>query len=226
MNSIMRPHVFINVAASADGRISDESRRQIRISCEEDMQRVDRLRAESDAIVVGIGTVLSDDPRLTVKSQALREERVKNGRTPNPLRVVVDSRARTPLNARVLDGEAETLVAVSDLADEERVAALREKASVFVAGQEKVDLRALMEYLYSIGVRRVMVEGGARLNHSLIAEGLVDEIMVYYGGMIIGNGPCIADGPSFKPPVPLELVRVSRLGSGVLAVWKVLADKS
>ena len=78
-----------------------------------------------------------------------------------------------------------------------------------------------MEYLHSIGIRRVMVEGGARLNHALIAEGLVDEIMVYYGSIVIGNGPSIADGPSFQPPIPLKLMKVSKLGNGVLAVWKL-----
>ncbi|HDM60420.1 MAG TPA: 2,5-diamino-6-(ribosylamino)-4(3H)-pyrimidinone 5'-phosphate reductase [Archaeoglobus veneficus] len=220
----MRPYVFINVAASVDGKISDEKRRQIRISCKEDMERVDLLRANSDAIMVGIGTVLSDNPHLTVKSPALREMRVQRGLSPNPLRVVVDSRARTPLNAKVLDSEAETLIAVSELASEDRIAALRKKARVFVEGKEKVDLAALMEYLYSIGIRRVMVEGGARLNHALIAKGLVDEIVVYYGSIIIGNGPTIADGPSFQPPIPLKLVEVSRLGSGVLAVWKLSYD--
>jgi len=218
----MRPHVLINVAASVDGKISDESRRQIRISCKEDMERVDRLRAESDAIMVGIGTVLADDPKLTVKSKALREERSRAGRTPNPLRVVVDSKARLPLDAKVLDGEAETLVAVSESADREKLNSLKKKAETFVAGKDKVDLRALLEYLYSLGVKRLMVEGGARLNHALISERLVDEIIVYYGNMIIGDGPTIADGTSFKPPVSLELVEIKKLGKGVLAVWKCI----
>ncbi len=216
----MRPHVFINIAASIDGRISDERRKQIRISCEEDMLRVDKLRAESDAIMVGIGTVLADNPKLTVRNTALKEERTRTGKAPNPIRVVVDSRARTPPNANVLSKEAKTLIAVSESADKVKLASLKNRAEVFIAGKNRVDLRTLLEHLYSLGVRRLMVEGGARLNYGLISEGLVDEIMIYYGGIIIADGPAIVDGPSFKPPVPVELSEVKQLGKGVLAIWK------
>ena len=219
----MKPFVFINIAASVDGKISDESRRQLKISCEEDFKRVDKLRAESDAIMVGIGTVLADDPRLTVKSEELRGWRTDQGKPENPIRVVVDSRCRIPLNAKVLNKEAKTIVAVSKLADRSRVEKLRHKAEVVTFGESKVDLRALMRYLYKIGVRKVMVEGGATLNYGLLKEGLVDEIYVYYGSMIIGGAkaPTIVDGSSFNPPIELELISIEKLGRGVLTKWKV-----
>ncbi len=219
----MKPFVFINIAASVDGKISDESRRQLKISCEEDFKRVDRLRAESDAIMVGIGTVLADDPRLTVKSEELRRWRTDQGKPENPIRVVVDSRCRIPLNAKVLNEEARTIVAVSKLADRSKVEELRHKAEVVIFGESKVDLKALMGYLYEIGVRKVMVEGGATLNYGLLEEGLVDEIYVYYGSMIIGGAkaPTIVDGLSFNPPIELELISVEKLGRGVLTKWKV-----
>ncbi len=221
----MKPFVFINIASSVDGKISDESRRQLRISCEEDFRRVDRLRAESDAIMVGIGTVLADDPRLTVKSKELRRWRVEQGREENPIRVVVDSRCRIPLNARVLSDDAKTIVAVSKLADRNKIERLRKKAEVVVFGENKVDLTALMEYLYEIGVRRVMVEGGATLNYGLLKEGVVDEIYVYYGNLIIGGAkaPTVVDGLSFSPPIELELISVERLGRGVLTRWRVIS---
>jgi len=111
----MRPYVFVNVAASLDGKISDESRKQLRISCEEDLNIVDRLRAESDAIMVGIGTVIADDPRLTVKNAILREKRVKEGREPNPLRVVVDSKCRVPPESRILNERQKRLLRFPDL---------------------------------------------------------------------------------------------------------------
>lgn len=219
----MKPFVFINIAASLDGKISDESRKQLRISCEEDFKRVDRLRAESDAIMVGIGTVLADDPRLTVKDEELRRWRIKQGKPENPIRVVVDSGCRIPLNAKVLNDEAKTIVAVSKLADRSKVEKLRQKAEVVTFGESKVDLTALMDYLYEIGVRRVMVEGGATLNFGLLKEGLVDEIYVYYGSMIIGGAkaPTVVDGSSFNPPIELELISVEKLGRGVLTKWKV-----
>ncbi len=219
----MKPFVFINVAASVDGKISNERRVQLRISSKEDMERVDRLRAESDAIMVGIGTVLADNPRLTVKSEKLRKKRILEGKPENPLRVVVDSRARIPEDALILNGEAETLLAVSKKAELDRLKKLQEKAMIFVSGEDRVDLRELMEFLYHIGVRRLMVEGGGELIASLFREGLVDEIYVYYGNMIIAgkNSPTIADGKSLDEPAELELLEVKKLGSGILTRWRV-----
>ncbi len=220
----MRPFVFINIASSVDGKISDERRRQLRISCDEDLRRVDRLRAESDAIMVGIGTVLADDPKLTVKSRELRMWRVKRGMPENPVRVVVDSRCRVPLYAKVLNDEAETIIAVSKLADSKKVDALRRRGiEIVVAGDSRVNLKALMEYLHDRGIRKVMVEGGGTLNYGLLREGLVDEIYVYYGNMIIGGSksPTLVDGDSFDPPIRLELISVERLGGGVLTKWRV-----
>ena len=219
-----RPFVFINIAASVDGKISNEQRRQIRISSNEDLKRVDKLRAESDAIMVGIGTVLSDDPRLTVKSEKLRLERVERGLSENPIRVIVDSKCRVPLNAKVLNDEAKTIIAVSRQADRNKVKVLMERGvEVVEFGEKLVDLRGLMNYLYNIGVRKVMVEGGATLNYSLLKEKLVDEIYVYYGSIIIGGqkSPTIVDGQSFDPPINLELISVERLGNGVLTKWRV-----
>ncbi|MGZ5539270.1 MAG: dihydrofolate reductase family protein, partial [Halobacteriota archaeon] len=89
----MRPFVIINSAMSVDGKISTVARKQVRISGKEDMQRVDALKARTDAVMVGVGTVLADDPKLTVKSDILKHERVAKGRTENPLRIVVDSNA-------------------------------------------------------------------------------------------------------------------------------------
>jgi len=98
----MRPFVFINIAMSADGKISTRERRQVRISGTEDFSRVDRIKAESDAIMVGIGTVLADDPSLTVKSPELRAGRVAAGKDEHPIRIVVDSAGRTPTDADIL----------------------------------------------------------------------------------------------------------------------------
>ena len=96
-----RPFVFINSAMSADGKLSTKERKQVRISGKLDFERVDELRAQIDAIMVGIGTVLSDDPSLTVKSPERRAARKAAGKSENPVRIIVDSSARTPLDADI-----------------------------------------------------------------------------------------------------------------------------
>ncbi len=110
---------------SADGKISTVARRQVRISGKEDMQRVDALKARTDAVMVGIGTVLADDPKLTVKSDVLKRERIAKGRAENPLRIVVDSNARTPSTAAILGPDA--LIAVAQQAPHHKVEELSDK---------------------------------------------------------------------------------------------------
>ncbi|MEM0302632.1 MAG: 2,5-diamino-6-(ribosylamino)-4(3H)-pyrimidinone 5'-phosphate reductase [Archaeoglobaceae archaeon] len=212
----MRPYVLINVASSLDGKISDETRKQLRISCKEDLERVDRLRADADAIMVGIGTILSDDPRLNVKSKELREHRILNGKPENPIKVIVDSKCRIPETAKVFEGEV--IVAVSKIADKSRVEKISRKAKVVVFGEEKVDLKSLMEYLYDIGIKKLMVEGGSTLISSLLSQNLVDEIFIYYAPIMIGGAksPTICDGSSFSFPLKIEIVSFERLGEGLL----------
>ncbi len=219
-----RPFVFINSAMSADGKISSFERRQVRISGQKDLGRVKLLRARSDAVMVGVGTVLADDPGLRVKSQDLRRMRSDRGLPEDPLRVVVDSRARTPPEAEVL-GEG-CILAVSMAATEERLYPLKEKCEIVVAGEKKVDLTELMSILKKRGVEQLMVEGGATLNWSLIEAGLVDEISVFVGPLIIGGvgAPTLVDGPGFSADYPrLELISADLIDGGVLLRWRVLS---
>lgn len=143
-----KPFIFINSAMSADGKLSTKERKQVRISGKKDFERVDELRAQADAIMVGIGTVLADDPSLTVKSSERKEARKAEGREENPVRIVVDSLARTPLEADIFKkGTGMRIVAVSNAASEEKVRKLEEKACVIRAGKDKVDLSILAENL-------------------------------------------------------------------------------
>jgi 2,5-diamino-6-(ribosylamino)-4(3H)-pyrimidinone 5'-phosphate reductase len=226
-----RPFVFINAAMSADGKISTIKGTQTRISSVNDLDRVDALRAESDAIMVGIGTVLADNPSLTVKSSRRREARQNAGKDENPWRVVVDSKARTPLDAEFLQkGEGKRLIAVSQQAILEDMAQLGKLAEILVCGTERVDLKRLLHELWLRGVRRVMVEGGARLNWSLLSEQLVDELDTYVGNMILGGetAPTLVAGAGFEDAaagVKLELLDTELMGDGVVLRWRVLAKK-
>ena len=223
----MRPHVVVNVAMSADGKISTRERRQVTISGSDDFLRVDHLKAASDAVMVGIGTVLADDPSLTVKSDVLKRERRMQGRDEHPIRVVVDSAARLPLTASVLTrGEGKRVIAVSRRVDPVKVTELKKRAKVVVAGENEVDIAKLLDELGAMGVQHLMVEGGGTLIASLFSAGLVDEIYTFIGNIIIGgrDAPTPADGPGFVTEAEftrLTLLEVTRMGDGVLLHWKV-----
>jgi len=223
----MRPYVVVNVAMSADGKLSTRERRQVKISGTQDFNRVDRLKASGDAVMVGIGTVLADDPSLTVKGEECRQRRINRGADEHPARIVVDSRARIPPEASILHkGTGLRIVAVSENADPDKIAALKEYATVIVAGKKEVDLSALMDALGTMGIQRVMVEGGGKLIAGLIRAGLVDEIYTFIGNLIIGgcDAPTLVDGEGFikEEEFPrLTLIETSRIESGILLHWKV-----
>lgn len=178
----MEPYVILNSAMTLDGKIATRTGSS-EISGHDDLVRVHRLRKKLDAIMVGINTVLEDDPRLTV-------HKVPAEKSDNPLRVVTDSRARTPLNARILNDEAPTLIAVSQNAPKEKIHALNstgDNVEVVLTGRKQVDLTLLMNELAQRGIRSLMLEGGSTLNYSMLQEGLVDEIRVCVAPMIAGG---------------------------------------
>ncbi len=223
----MRPYVIVNVAVSADGKLSTRERRQVKISGKDDFDRVDELKAGCDAIMVGIGTVLADDPSLTVKSDARIDARARNGKPEHPVRIVVDSKGRTPPDAKILHkGPGLRIIAVSDMASEGDVTALKQHAKVIHAGGEFVDLLILLEKLHEMGINRLMVEGGGTLIWGLLSAGLVDELLVFVGNIIIGgkDAPTLADGTGYiyEPDfISLELVHALPMEEGVLIHWKV-----
>ena len=223
----MRPYVIVNVAMSADGKISTRERRQVRISGEQDFTRVDRLKARCDAIMVGIGTVLSDDPSLTVKSEECRSYRRKHGRNDHPVRIIVDSSARISPDAAALNkGEGKRIIAVSGRADGEKIATLEKKAQIIITGKDDVDLPALMDELGAMDICTLMVEGGGTLIAGLVKAGLVHEIYTYIGNVIIGGreAPTFAEGEGFVSEMSfprLSLLESRRIGDGILLHWKV-----
>jgi len=220
-------HVHVNAAESVDGKLSTHEREQVAISGPEDFDRMDALRAESAGVLVGVGTVLADDPSLTVKDAERRERRTNDGKAPNPARVVADSRARTPPDAEILDDSAATYVLASEAADEADVAALSAAgATVITAGSSRVDLSAAFEQLEARGVDRLLVEGGGELIFSLFDAGLVDRLTVYVGSVVIGgrDAPTLADGEGFTDPetfAALSLTDVARFDDGVVLTYDV-----
>ena len=216
-------HVVVNAATSADGKLSSRRREQIAISGPEDFDRVDRIRADSDAVMVGVGTVLADDPSLTLDDEQLVTDRTDRGDSPQPARVVADSRIRTPPDAAVLDDDAESYLLVSEAAPADFVAQMEESgATVIQAGESRVDLAAAFDDLADHGVDQLMVEGGGEIIYSLFEADLVDRLSVFVGPMIVGgrDAPTLADGDGFTEDFPaLSLEDVEQLGEGVVLTY-------
>lgn len=202
----------MNVAVSADGKLALPDGSPLRLSGAEDHERVHGLRAEADAILVGVGTVLSDDPHLTARPGGEILPRREQ-----PLRVVLDTRGRTPPDARVLDDAAPTLLLTGS-----RDAAV-EGADTVVCGGDPVDLHAAFRALEARGVDRVLVEGGGTVIASLLEAGLVDRLSVYVASVIVGGkGPTLAGGAGARIAEDvrrLDLRSVERVGEGVLLTY-------
>jgi len=220
--------VVVNAAMSTDGKLSTRERTQVPISGPTDFERVDELRAESDAVMVGIGTVLADDPSLTVDDPVRTAIREADGEPIQPARVVADSECRTPLDADVLDDEARTYLLASEAAPEARITELTESgANVIVTGEDRTDLREALGELEAEGIDQLMVEGGGEVIYSLFDAGLVDELSVYVGSTVIGgrDAPTLLDGEGFTEDLPrLSLLGVERIDDGVLMEWLVEGD--
>jgi len=199
---------------TADGKIASVERRQVRISSPEDMERVKELRAGSDAILVGVGTVLADDPHLTVKS--LPPDK-------NPLRIVLDSQGRTPNSAKVLAGGAPTLIATAS-----NCVRTWKGAQVLRCGEKQVDLQCLMAELERRGIERLMVEGGGETIWSFFKHGLVDDYRVFVGSMVLGGigAPTACEGQGFleENAVRLRLLSMTLMGEGALLCYEVVRD--
>jgi 2,5-diamino-6-(ribosylamino)-4(3H)-pyrimidinone 5'-phosphate reductase len=215
-----RPFVFINVAMTVDGKIDTFARKGAAISSPRDKQRVDQLRAESDAVLVGGKTLLDENPKLTVKSEALRTERVARGLAPNPIKVGVVTKANIePDSAFLRAGPARVVIFTTHQTSKDRLALLRSQGvDVYTDDQAKVNLKAALATLKKLGINRLMVEGGATLNFELLRLGLVDEILVCVAPLIFGgeSAPTLAAGSGFErsAAIPLKLIHIERWDDG------------
>jgi diaminohydroxyphosphoribosylaminopyrimidine deaminase/5-amino-6-(5-phosphoribosylamino)uracil reductase len=183
-----RPYVVWKAGATLDGRVAAADGTSRWITGEQARAEVHRLRATCDAVVVGSGTVLTDDPQLTVRDADGRAA----GR--QPLRVVVDRRGRVPRSARVFDDAAPTHVS------------------------RATDAAALVAELYDRDVRRALLEGGPKLAAAFLRAGLVDEILLHQAPKLLGAGPALVGDlgiTSITDALSFEVVDVTRLGGDV-----------
>ena len=204
----MRPFIHVNCAMSADGKIAGSNRKQVRISSEEDKQRVKNLRRQYDAILVGVGTVLADDPHLTVKGATYEE---------NPVRIVIDPHGRTPHEALVVNDAAPTIILTDDYCEK-----TWDNADVIRCGTP-LDLDFAMDSLAKTGIESILVEGGGETIASFFRNRMVDRYTVFVGSMLIGGriSPTPVDGDGWikEGGITLELKGSEVLGNGVLLTY-------
>jgi 2,5-diamino-6-hydroxy-4-(5-phosphoribosylamino)pyrimidine 1'-reductase len=211
--------VIVGGFMSVDGKIAPASRNGkgfTQFMTPQHRKMLHSIRASVDAVIVGVETVLADDPSLTVREAAGE----------NPLRIVLDSNARTPQTAKILNTkEAPTMIAVSKNAPKEKVTSLRnKKVEVYTSSAEAtVNLQELMQELKNRGVKKVLVEGGAEVRWSFFKEKLVDELFVWVMPYVWGgrDAPTLVGGEGFlkaEDAVQLKLKSMEQV-EGLLVLW-------
>jgi 2,5-diamino-6-(ribosylamino)-4(3H)-pyrimidinone 5'-phosphate reductase len=229
--------IVINAATSIDGKIATVNG-DTKISSALDLKRVHGLRRKADVILVGISTVINDDPLLTI-----RYGMNKKG-TKNPIRIIIDSRARIPLHSKIVKtaNQIETRVVVTSKAPFKNLKKLEERGLKIIVlnqrtakdeeggedkredNEEKVDLKKLFDQLENEGISNVLVEGGGEINWSIIKNNLFDEIIVTISPLIIGGKKAISlvGGEGYKSineSVKIKLSRVQKKSNGEIILY-------
>jgi 2,5-diamino-6-(ribosylamino)-4(3H)-pyrimidinone 5'-phosphate reductase len=222
-----RPFVYINMAATADGKITSAAREYPRFATPADRARMDRLRAEADALVVGAGTMRADDPKLHVRQEDARRYRESLGKEVALLRVLVTASGRIHSDSRFFDDAdgGERIVATVEECPESVVAPLALRAEVWKLGRGRVELSEMLRRLGERGIERVLVEGGGELNWAFVRAGLVDELYVTIAPALLGGreAPTLLEGDGFSMDdrVRLRLVEVDREGDELFCRYAV-----
>ena len=206
--------ITLKIAMSLDGRTAMPSGESQWITGEDARADVQRLRAESDLMVTGVGTVLADDCRLTLRADELPFDADAKGRAlaHPPARMVLDSKGRTPAGARILEGGQTTVITTENIALSE----LAQKAVLGADAKGRVDISAWVEYLGEQAFNDILVEAGPTLSGALLRGGWVDRLIIYQAPKLLGdaaramaamNLPALADAPEF------EINEVTRIGA-------------
>jgi 2,5-diamino-6-(ribosylamino)-4(3H)-pyrimidinone 5'-phosphate reductase len=196
-----RPFVCINMAMTADGKITSARREEPGFTSRRDKRTMDRLRAEADAVLVGAGTLRADDPALEVRDAEMKAHRRSLGKPDRLVNVLVTKSAAIEPTSRFFGGGARSdrIVATVEDAPKDRVARLASVAEVWALGRGTVDLRELLLRLKARGIERLLVEGGGELNWGFVRDELFDELYVTLAPALLGgrDAPTLCEGEGF-----------------------------
>ena len=187
--------VIINSAMTIDGKISSYSGDSC-ISSKKDLVRVHKLRSKVDAIVVGINTVIIDNPMLTIRL-------IKNRRIISPTRIIIDSYGRIPLNSKILKSatKIKTIIVVTKQASTDTIEKIKKLgAHVIIIGSKLVNLKRVFKMLYGMGYKKILVEGGGELNWSCLHDGIVNELIITIAPKVLGgrNAITLVEGRGYS----------------------------
>ncbi|MFF3308357.1 dihydrofolate reductase family protein [Streptomyces sp. NPDC002952] len=200
------PHVLLSAAVSLDGFLDDTGPDRLLLSGPADFDRVDEVRASSDAILIGAGTIRADNPRLLVNSAERRRARLDAGRPEYPLKVTVSGSGDLDPAARFWHTGGDKTVYTTDTGAARAAAALHGLGVEIVAAGPELDWRTVLEHLHDVrGVRRLMVEGGGRVHTQLLRQGLADELQLVLAPLLVGE----PDAPRMFGPGPYPAGRMS-----------------
>jgi 2,5-diamino-6-(ribosylamino)-4(3H)-pyrimidinone 5'-phosphate reductase len=211
-------YVIINSAMTVDGKIATISGNST-VSSMDDLRRVHSIRSSVDGIVVGISTVLMDNPRLTARLAKISRK--------EPARVIIDSTARIPLDSRILKtaDRIKTIIAVTTRANSSRIKKIQNTgALVITAGTEYVNLRMVFALLKKMGFKKILVEGGGEINWSILKLGIANELIVTIAPRIVGGRSAITivEGEGYSKMnegIRLKLKRIVKQDSGEIVLY-------
>jgi 5-amino-6-(5-phosphoribosylamino)uracil reductase len=215
-----RPYTLLSCGMSIDGYLGCAMPRRLALSNDADFDRVDAVRASCDAILVGAGTVRNDNPRLLVRSQTRREERIARGLAPSPIKVTVTEREELDACADFFTtGDTEKLVYCASPRGADARSRLGPVATV-VDGGQPVEMRRISEDLGARGVQRLMVEGGGKVHTQFLTDNLADELQLVVAPFFVGDSRAprfVSDGRfPWNPDRRATLAGVRQIGDVVL----------
>jgi 2,5-diamino-6-(ribosylamino)-4(3H)-pyrimidinone 5'-phosphate reductase len=228
MSGMDRPFVCINMAMTADGKITSAGREEPAFSSRLDKKTMDRLRAEADAVLVGAGTLRADNPPLHVRDPEMKAHRRSLGKPEGLVNVLVTASAEVDPAARFFrdDGTAAPIVATVEDAPADRLARLAQVAEVWTVGRGRVALPRLLIRLKARGIERLLVEGGGELNWGFVRDDLFDELYVTIVPALLGgrDAPtlCEGDGLTMADQRRLRLVSAEVIDGEIFCRYAVI----